>query len=401
MERVRTLLKEQLNEELNQIILSGPKKTVLATKVKIRPILMDGMLYFQESTFQNNQVFHKNYRKEALIDVITEKRLSEFKQLQLDSQEKNASVLVSKGGTITVKHKQKKKDNNATCQTKNEKENRLEKLSHNRTKNYLLKEGEVVPFLVDLGVQTKDGKIVKSKYDKFRQINRFLEYIADVMPYLPKDRKVSILDFGCGKSYLTFAMYYFLKVQNHYELDVIGLDLKKDVIAHCNELTKKYGYDGLHFLVGDVKDYTEKNEIDMVVTLHACDTATDYAIARAIEWNASVILSVPCCQHELNAQISCEPLSHALKYGLIKERMSALLTDSIRAMTMEAYGYETQVLEFIDMEHTPKNILLKGVKKSGMRKKGTTLLDVQKFMQFLQVDQSLVRLLATEKEQEN
>ncbi len=392
MERIRQLLSETLNENLKQMIISNPRKKsssdgdcLSASKIKVRPVMMGEELEFQETRFVGTQVFHANYNKPELTDIIMEEMTGSFGQLELETSCLKATVLVSKKGTVTVKKKQLKNvDSEKTTP---------ELLMHNREKQYILKEGIPVPFLIDLGVQTKDGKIVKSKYDKFRQINRFLEFIRDVLPALPKERKVSILDFGCGKSYLTFAMYYYLKVLNHYDIDVIGLDLKKDVIRKCNELKDKYGYDGLRFLEGDIRGYNEKEEVDMVVTLHACDTATDYAIAKAIAWNAKVILSVPCCQHELNAQMECKELAPVLKYGLLKERMAALLTDGIRANLMEIYGYETQVLEFIDMSHTPKNILLRGVQSKGFRKKKTSLADVENMMEMLHTKQTLAELL--------
>ena len=234
---------------------------------------------------------------------------------------------------------------------------------HNRKKQYLLEEGTPVPFLIDLGVMTKDGTVVKAKYDKFRQINRFLEFVEDILPALPKNRELTILDFGCGKSYLTFALYHYLHTVNGYPVRIVGLDLKKDVISHCNRLAKTYGYEKLEFLCGDIAGYTGMETVDMVVTLHACDTATDYALYKAIRWGASVILSVPCCQHEWNRQMECEPLQPFLRYGIVKERMSALMTDAFRANALEACGYKTQLLEFIDMEHTPKNILLRAIKK--------------------------------------
>ena len=210
---------------------------------------------------------------------------------------------------------------------------------------------------------TKEGKIVASRYDKFRQINRFLEFIEDILPDLPKDREITVLDFGCGKSYLTFAMYYFLRELRGINARIIGLDLKADVIESCRELAQSYGYDQLQFLRGDIAEYEGVSAVDMVVTLHACDTATDYALAKAVGWGAKVILSVPCCQHELNRQINNEMLSPVLKYGILKERMSALLTDGIRAGLLEGRGYDTQLLEFIDMEHTPKNLLIRAVKR--------------------------------------
>ncbi len=403
MERLRELLKEALNENLKQLIISNPRKKstsdgdcILASKIKVRPVLMANGLKFQESRFVGQQVFHANYDKPELINIIIEEMEVSFGQLELETNYLRATVLVSKKGTVTIKKKQLQMANQVGKKGKENDEdmqNKQQLLSHNREKQYILKEGIPVPFLMDLGVQTKDGKIIRSKYDKFRQINRFLEFIQDVLPALPKDRKVSILDFGCGKSYLTFAMYYYLKVLNHYDIDIIGLDLKKDVIRKCNELKDKYGYDGLQFLEGDIRGYNEKEEVDMVVTLHACDTATDHAIAKAIAWNARVILSVPCCQHELNAQIECKELAPVLKYGLLKERMAALLTDGIRASLMEIYGYDTQVLEFIDMSHTPKNILLRGVQAKGMRKKKTSLTDVENMMEMLHTRQTLAELL--------
>ena len=245
-------------------------------------------------------------------------------------------------------------------------------MEHNRKKKYILEEGKPVPFLVDLGVMSQNGKIIHAKYDKFKQINRYLEFVDDILEQLPKDREVTIVDFGCGKSYLTFALYYFLRELNGYQVSIIGLDLKEDVIEHCNKLSKKYGYqDKLKFYVGDIAGYNALKSVDMVVTLHACDTATDYALAKAVGWGAQVILSVPCCQHEVNKQLQNDMLAPVLKYGLIKERMAALMTDAIRAQLLEEQGYQVQVMEFIDMEHTPKNILIRAVKdkKAGRNQK--------------------------------
>lgn len=217
--------------------------------------------------------------------------------------------------------------------------------------------------MIDLGVQTKDGNIIPKKAKKWKQINRFLEFVEDVLPALPKDREITILDFGCGKSYLTFAMYYYLKILKQYHVRMIGLDLKSDVIRHCNQLAEKYGYKELKFLEGDISSYEGVDQVDMVVTLHACDTATDFALDKAIRWGAKVILSVPCCQHEMNQQIHNELLEPVLKYGILKERISALLTDGLRANILEQKGYDVQLLEFIDMEDTPKNLLIRAVRK--------------------------------------
>ena len=277
----------------------------------------------------------------------------DFKQLEMSSKDSCATVLVGKKGNVTVRKKQTREGATSKAPV----------LEHNRKKQYILEEGVPVGFLQDLGVQTADGRIVRERYDKFKQINRFLEFVEDILPALPKDRTVRIIDFGCGKSYLTFAMYYYLKTVKAYDVDIIGLDLKTDVIAKCNALRDKYGYDGLKFFQGDIKDYEGAESVDMVVTLHACDTATDYALHKAVLWDASVILSVPCCQHEMNRQLNCKPLEELFAYGLIRERTAALFTDAIRAQIMETQGYDVQILEFIDMEHTPKNIMLRCVRR--------------------------------------
>ena len=270
------------------------------------------------------------------------------------------------------------------------------KLKIQLSKKYILQEGTLVPFLVDLGVQTKEGKIVRSNYDKFRQINRYLEFIADIMPILPTDRCINIIDFGCGKSYLTFALYYYMKILCNRDIQVIGLDLKEKVIEDCNVLAVRYDYDKLKFVTGDVSTYTGEGNVDMVVTLHACDTATDYAIEKAVKWGAKVIFTVPCCQHEVNMQIANEELQPLLKYGLIKERMSALITDAIRANLLEELGYQVQVMEFIDMEHTPKNILIRAVKDKEGKRKDTGISEMTKI---LHVKNTLQKLFANSQDE--
>lgn len=312
-------------------------------------------LFFQLEIFQNNQAFHKNLTSEEACEEIL-RFMEVFKQIQIETKQSLYTVLVSKKGKVTIKKKAQ-----TGCVRKAD-------LSHNRKKKYLLAEGVAVPFLKDLGVMTEDGRIVRTKFDKFRQINRFLEFIEDILPELPKDKELTILDFGCGKSYLTFAMYYYLHELKQYDIRIIGLDLKAEVIQNCSKLSEKYGYEKLKFLEGDIADYTGVDEVDMVVTLHACDTATDFALAKAVGWNAKVILSVPCCQHELNGQIQSDTLKPLMKYGLLKERFAALVTDALRAEYLEREGYDAQILEFIDMEHTPKNILIRAVKTG--RKKG-------------------------------
>lgn len=378
------LLSQILNKDLVQIILSNSQNKEFASKVKVRPVLIKGELQFQETLYRGNQVFHENYDAVAMAERL-EKQLTEtFRQGEFQGGNMNATVLVSKKGKMTIKTKM--------LQGNAPKQRELSDLSHNREKQYILKEGVAVDFLVGLGVQTQDGKVTKNRYDKFRQINRYLEFIEDVLDKLPTDRTIRIIDFGCGKSYLTFAMYYYLHVLQKRDIMVTGLDLKKDVIEHCNELAKKCGYDKLTFEVGDISTYEGSDAVDMVVSLHACDTATDYALEKAVKWGASVIMAVPCCQHEVNKQMTCRELQPILKYGLIKERMAALITDAVRANILEEQGYDTQILEFIDMEHTPKNLLIRAVKRSGnVRITGKKY--VEGTLEFLNINPTLKKLL--------
>lgn len=357
MSDLQSLFTDCLNETLIRVILSNPSSKDGVIKICARPMLKNKSLLFQIEEYTKTQVFHKNLTAGDAGSYLTGKLSSDtssqtasFKNALVETQSFTANVLVSKKGTITIK----KKMNASAKQPKIS-------LSHNRKKKYILEEGIPVPFLIDLGVMTQNGNIVNAHYDKFRQINRFLEYIEDILPSLPTGRELRILDFGCGKSYLTFAIYYYLKILKGYPVRITGLDLKEDVIRHCNELAVKYGYDKLEFLCGDIAYYDGCSQVDMVVTLHACDTATDYALAKAVGWGAKVILSVPCCQHELNKQMKNDLLSPVLHYGILKERMAALMTDGLRAQILEANGYRTQILEFIDMAHTPKNLLIRAV----------------------------------------
>lgn len=379
MEKLREALEESINEELYQMVMSNAKDKTIATKVKVRPVMQKGILYYQASSFEGTKVLHKNYEKKELVAFLMENMSGNYKQLEIEAIPFKITVLVSKKGKVTIKKK------------KNSDMEKKVDLSHNRIKKYILEEGKPIDFLIDLGVQTKEGKTVHARYDKFKQINRFLEFIEDILPTLQKKQKITILDFGCGKSYLTFAMYYYLKMLQNMDIQIIGLDLKEDVIDTCNKLRDKYGYHELNFLKGDIGDYNGVNKVDMVVTLHACDTATDYALQKAIIWNASVILSVPCCQHEVNKQIACAELAPVLKYGLIRERMSALITDAYRANILEACGYDTQILEFIDMEHTPKNILIRAVKKENASI--NKYKEIKKLQSFLHIDPTLGRIV--------
>lgn len=374
---IKDFIDKNMGKGLIQMVISKSRIKDGPSKVKIRPILLKDKFIYQATETVGPKVLHTDYERQELIEYIGELMEERFMQLQWEGQYEDGLVLVSKKGHLTTKVKRHacKKEQAA--------------LEHNRRKKYLLAEGTAVPFLVDLGVMTPQGKIVSTKYDKFRQINRFLEFIEDILPRLDRGRELTILDFGCGKSYLTFAMYYYLRQLRHFDVRIIGLDLKEDVIQHCNELAQSYGYEKLKFYTGDIASYEGVRQVDMVVTLHACDTATDYALAKAVYWGAKVILSVPCCQHELNGQIRNEMLSPVLSYGILKERMAALITDGLRAQLLEGVGYETQILEFVDMEHTPKNLLIRGVytgKKKNLEK-------TRRCIEELHLNPTLARLL--------
>lgn len=351
---ITQLLDICISDKLIDMVISGQKNKSedKAVKVRIRPVILKNEIEYQVSEFVGRKVLHSNHSaadvKKKIIDYMTE----DFKQAQINMTDAAATILSSKSKTLTCKYKK-------AGQLKVQRD-----LSHNRTKKYIIQEGKPVAFMIDLGVMGQDGKIIRTRYDKFRQINRFLEYIEDILPKLDKERELTIIDFGCGKSYLTFAMYYYLKELKGYNIRIIGLDIKADVIEHCNELRTRYVYDKLDFYVGDIATYKDVDKVDMVVTLHACDTATDYALAKAVKWGAEVILSVPCCQHEANRTIKSDILSPVMDYGILKERMAAIVTDAARAKLLTANGYDTQILEFIDMEHTPKNLLIRAVKSS-------------------------------------
>ncbi len=387
-EPVSEALARFLNENLERMIFSNPVCTEKLSKVRLRPLLLKDGLFFQAEEQAGTQAFHRNLKKEEALSYALSRLKEDFRQCEMASLSENGLVLVSKKGKPTVKVK--KKAGTAPVRI----------LAHNRKKRYILEEGRPVPFLVDLGVMTQDGQVVKSRYDKFRQINRFLEMIQDVLPELPRDKKLRIIDFGCGKSYLTFAVYYYLNCLKGYEVQITGLDLKTDVIRHCSRLSQSYGYHGLTFLEGDIAGYEGADHVDMVITLHACDTATDFALEKAVKWGAKVILSVPCCQHELNGQMENELMAPVLGYGLIKERMAALYTDAIRAQTLEYLGYSTQILEFIDMEHTPKNILIRAVKGKNCLKgdaaRDGKAQELRRLLKFLNAEPAVVRLLAPE-----
>ncbi len=372
MDKLKNILRENLNKDFLSAVLSGSKDKERAEKVKARPVMKKGELKFQLEVFRGRQAFHENLSGEEAAEKLLS-YMENFRQMQMETATDFYTILVSKKGKVTVKRRKQ-------CR---EREKAQAGFAHNRKKRYILEEGKAVPFLVDLGVMTREGAVVHAKFDKFRQINRFLEFIEDILPELPGDREVTILDFGCGKSYLTFAMHYYLHDLKKYDVRIIGLDLKRDVIARCNELAEKYGCEKLNFSVGNIADYAGDGKVDMVVTLHACDTATDYALAKAVGWNVKVILSVPCA----------DVMEPVLKYGLLRERMASLITDGLRAKYLEREGYDVQVLEFIDMEHTPKNILLRAVQKKSEAKSRRAEENIEACESFFQVSPMLGRLL--------
>ena len=356
-------LKQNFNQkyaEISQNLFSATfaKPTVDSKFNKIKINKNNDTFFVQ--LYTSTQAFHKNLNKFELQNFLQENIGTNFKHVYIETTEKKITFLTNKKGKITLL--ENILDKNSSKQTN---------LSQNNSKikNYIIQDGIAVPFLVHLGVMNKDGKVLAQKYDKFKQINRYLEYIKDILPEIYNGETLKIIDFGCGKSYLTFAVYHFLHEIEKIPVEIIGLDLKEDVITMCNLLAKEFGYKNLHFYNGTVEDYFAKIEdkkCDLVITLHACDTATDYAIASAIKQNSKAILSVPCCQHELNQnykQSSNSAISQMLKYGIVKERFLSLSTDVMRCELLKEKGYSTQLLEFIDVSHTPKNLLIRAVKK--------------------------------------
>ena len=348
MENIRELSQRIINNEaIIFATFSGIRNKSLKTfnKVTIKKVMIKSELKHQFEYIYDKNVEHKNLNKVDSINEIDNLLKTYFKQALINTIESDYHILVSKSGVTKI---------NKKAATK-----KFEEISHNRKKKYILNEGEVTSFLVELGIMTADGKVVNSKYDKFKQINRYLELVSDCIPYLDKNKTIRIIDFGCGKAYLTFALYDFLVLKMGYNVEIVGLDLKENVIKFCSNLAKKLNFDDLRFVQGDIKGFNEFEHVDMVISLHACNTATDDALATAVNWGAKVILAVPCCQHELLKKIKNKKMVPMLKYGIIKEKLSSLLTDSLRANVLEIMGYRTQVLEFIDMEHTPKNIMIR------------------------------------------
>lgn len=387
-------------ERLKEIAEASPYKLIISkpanAQVPYRRIVLEKKdACYQAAAYTQKQVFHQNLPQEALGAYLVQTVVGNYLQVNAWDGTREHMLLCSKKGRVSYKVRAAA-DTGAKTVT-----------AHNRKKKYLLEEGTVIAPLVDMGIFTAEGKVVRSMYDKFRQINRFLEMIDDSIREYPKEELV-IIDFGCGKSYLTFVLYYYLTEIRKRAVHITGLDLKADVIARCNAAAEKYGYQHLHFEIGDINGYQTQLPVDLVITLHACDTATDYALFNAIRWNAKMIFSVPCCQHELNGQIDTEELSLLTRYGILKERFSALATDAIRGNLLEYCGYKTQLLEFIDFAHTPKNILIRAVQKgNGAHVRGAKVIvpaaarrryleEVERVMEEFHFQPTLYKLLTEE-----
>ncbi|MCR5576616.1 MAG: SAM-dependent methyltransferase [Oscillospiraceae bacterium] len=361
---------------LTKAVFSQPTQKTSMQKLTVRPLLLRGERLWQSERQEDNKAFHQNLTDTALLACVRDELEGAFRQVLIQTETESRQYVLKRDGSY------KKTGASAAVPRPGGAE------AHDREKDYILREGEVIPALVDLGVFTKDYRIVHAKYDKFRQINRFVELVDQTMKKESADR-IRILDFGCGKSYLTFILYWYFAVRRGMSTEIIGYDLKRDVVEHCRQVAARYGYDGLRFEVADVThDTLTDTPIDMVVTLHACDTATDYALAYAIRRRVKNIFSVPCCQHEINGSIrKGGELDLLLEHGILKERVSALLTDAIRAAVLESEGYETDLIEFVDFEHSPKNLMIRahytGRRRPGGREKAEALRERYGFEQSL------------------
>ncbi len=333
--------------KLIKIIFAGKRrKSIEYKKVTLRPVSIKGEYMYQAEFHYDKKVTHQNIPYYEGIDFACNIIENDFKQINILTEDEDIQILASKPDRPKV--------------TRQASQRKAGDLSHDKKKQYIIEDGTPCDFLIELGVMSAEGKVFKKHYSKFRQINRYLEIADDSFDALPKEGTLRIIDFGCGKSYLTFALYYYLKLVRGRDVEIIGLDLKEDVIRFCNDTAKKLGYDELTFLTGDIADFVSTGA-DMVVTLHACDTATDFALINAVKWHSKVILSVPCCQHELFSQIESDINQPMLKHGIIKDKFTELLTNSLRGLKLESAGYDVNMIEFTSLEHTAKNVMIKAV----------------------------------------
>lgn len=378
---MENIVDEIFSNKIIKATLSNKKnKDYKYTKIKIELVKLKDKEFYQIEKFTEKQVFHENINIDEINEYVVLLLKDTYKSFTALSNDIEFNVKISKKGKLFFGKKTLQKSKN------------LEAKMHNKKKKYILEEGMIIPPLVDLGIFTKGGKVINSKYDKYKQINRFVEIIDDEIKNNKKE-SLTILDFGCGKSYLTFILYYYFTEIKNIDVNIIGLDLKESVIDKCNVLAKNYGYKNLKFELGDINGYNFEGKLDMVITLHACDTATDYALFNAINWGADMIFSVPCCQHEINSSIKTENLNIFTKYGIMKERMSAIMTDLIRANILEIKGYKTQVMEFIDIAHSPKNILIRATKSNiSENKREKSKKEIENLMKQFDFEQTLYNL---------
>lgn len=387
---------DTLRGSLNKILSAGARRFILSKPVSKSELYIKCTLeqltgFWQLTRYTQKQAFHETIPSEDLLQALENTIQDHYLQVNAFSSEREHCILLSKKGTCTYRETVMPAESRAAAVRE----------EHNRKKQYILEEGKPIAPLVDMGVFTREGKVVRSMYDKFRQINRFLEILEDELANWKGD-SIHVIDFGCGKSYLTFIVYYYLTEIRGIRAEIIGLDLKADVIEKCSRAAQNYGYDGLHFEKGDINGYKTPFDVDLVMTLHACDTATDYALYNAVQWKAKLIFSVPCCQHELNGQMEPGTLPILSRYGILKERFCALATDAIRGNLLEYCGYRTQLMEFIDMAHTPKNILIRAVRRpvSNAKKQQEALEQVRALTNEFQFHPTLCRLLLSEAEEQ-
>jgi len=342
------------SQRLLAATLSAPRPAAAADaprKVTLKPVTLKGKAQYQFESQTGPKVKHENLMPRDARIRVAALLTDTYRQGIFHTGDADILASARPNGTLSVQRKAATKAGAPVP------------VGHDRVKNYIISEGQPCAFLHKLGVMSAEGNVVAAKRDKFKQINRFLEMVADIWSDLPSEGPLRVIDFGSGKSYLTFALYYFIHTLRGREVTMMGLDLKEELVAHSESIARELGYDGLRFTVGEIAGYQSDTVPDLVVSLHACDTATDDALLQAVAWSAKVILAVPCCQHELFKQIQSDSMAPLLKHGLFKERLSALVTDALRAEWLGAQGYTVQVLEFIESEHTAKNILLRAVKQ--------------------------------------
>ena len=385
MNELEQYISIMIDAGIDKIIISNPASKSMDVKKVVIDKKSDN---YQIASYTQKQVFHENVSESILKDKCVSLVNNNYRQINGLSEKEEHIILISKKGKCTYKRKKIATD---TIKAKVVSE------GHNRKKNYILSEGMDIEPLVDMGIFSKDGKVINAMYDKYKQINRFIEIIDDEISKSGL-KEINVIDFGCGKSYLTFVVYYYLTAVMGMKVNMIGLDLKEDVINKCNAAAEKYNYKNLRFELGDINGYKAPFDVDMVITLHACDTATDFALYNAVKWKAKMIFSVPCCQHELNKQLATDNLSILSRYGIIKERFAALSTDAIRGNLLEYCGYRTQLLEFIGFEFTPKNVLIRAVRKpitpQSVKKKA--VLEVEAIMKEFSFKPKLYELLEIE-----